>query len=213
MARITVIGGTGYTGAAIVAEAAKRGHAVTAVSRSVPEPALEGVNYVQGSALNPEILTQAIDGADAVVVATAARGDMVEGQALLTQAVAHAAAESGARLIAVGGFSVLRPAPGAARFVEGEIPEAYRVEAHAGYALLQLLESSPESLDYVFVSPAAKFGAWVPGDVTGTYTLGTDVAQMDENGSSQISAPDFALAIVDLIESGEHRRGHVSVVS
>ena len=213
MANITVIGGTGYTGAAIVVEAAKRGHHVTAVSRSVPEAAVEGVKYVQGSALEAAVLTQALDGADAVVIATAARGDMVEGQALLTQAVASAAAEKGVRLIAVGGYSVLRPAAGAPRFVEGDVPEAYRVEANAGYALLQLLESSPEELDYVYVSPAAKFGAWVPGEATGTYTLGADVALADANGASQISAADFALAIVDVIESGEHRRGHVSVIS
>lgn len=213
MANITVIGGTGYTGAAIVAEAAKRGHQVTAVARSAPEVAVEGVKYVQGSALDAAVLAQALDGADAVVIATAARGDMVEGQALLTQAVASAAAEAGARLVAVGGYSVLRPAPGAPRFVEGDVPEAYRVEAHAGYALLQLLESSPEELDYVYVSPAAKFGAWVPGEATGSYTLGGDVALADANGASQISAADFALAIVDVIESGEHRRGHVSVIS
>ena len=34
MARITILGGTGYAGAAIVAEAANRGHEVTSVSRS-----------------------------------------------------------------------------------------------------------------------------------------------------------------------------------
>jgi uncharacterized protein YbjT (DUF2867 family) len=34
MARITVLGGSGYAGGAIVAEAAKRGHEVTSVSRT-----------------------------------------------------------------------------------------------------------------------------------------------------------------------------------
>ena len=37
MSRITVIGGTGYAGSAIVAEAAARGHQVTALSRSLPD--------------------------------------------------------------------------------------------------------------------------------------------------------------------------------
>ena len=36
MSRITVIGGTGYAGAAIVAEAVKRGHEVLAISRKAP---------------------------------------------------------------------------------------------------------------------------------------------------------------------------------
>ena len=34
MSRIAVIGGTGYAGSAIVAEAAARGHQVSALSRS-----------------------------------------------------------------------------------------------------------------------------------------------------------------------------------
>lgn len=213
MANITVLGGTGYAGAAIVAEAAKRGHQVTAVSRSVPAATVEGVKYVHGSALDAAVLAQALDGADAVVIATAARGDMVEGQATLTQTVASAAAEKGVRLIAVGGYSVLRPAAGAPRFVEGDVPEAYRVEANAGYALLQLLESSPEALDYVYVSPAAKFGAWTPGEDTGSYTLGADVALANADGASQISAADFALAIVDLAQASEPSRAHVSVIA
>ena len=37
MSRITVIGGTGYAGAAIVAEAVKRGHEVLAIARNAPE--------------------------------------------------------------------------------------------------------------------------------------------------------------------------------
>ena len=43
MARITVIGGTGYAGSAIVAEAAARGHHVTALSRSLPDAPIPNV--------------------------------------------------------------------------------------------------------------------------------------------------------------------------
>ena len=48
MSRITVIGGTGYAGSAIVAEAAARGHQVTALSRSLPGAPIPNVTYVQG---------------------------------------------------------------------------------------------------------------------------------------------------------------------
>ncbi len=44
MSRIIVIGGTGYAGSAIVTEAAARGHAVTAFSRSLPAEPVPGVN-------------------------------------------------------------------------------------------------------------------------------------------------------------------------
>lgn len=46
MSRITVIGGTGYAGSAIVAEAAARGHEVAVLSRSAPEPPVGDVSYV-----------------------------------------------------------------------------------------------------------------------------------------------------------------------
>ena len=42
MARVCVLGGTGYAGAAIVAEAARRGHEVTAVSRKPPAEPVRG---------------------------------------------------------------------------------------------------------------------------------------------------------------------------
>ena len=53
MSRITVLGGTGYAGAALVAEANRRGHSVTSVSRTAPSSPLDEVDYVIGSALDP----------------------------------------------------------------------------------------------------------------------------------------------------------------
>lgn len=59
MSRITVIGGTGYAGAAIVAEAAGRGHHVTALSRSKPDATIPNVTYVQGDATDQAVLASA----------------------------------------------------------------------------------------------------------------------------------------------------------
>lgn len=212
MASITVVGGTGYAGAAIVAEAAARVHRVTAVARSVPMVAIDGVTYLQGSALSADLRARAFAGADAVITATAPRGDMVDKQVELSRLLTQSAIESGARLIVVGGYSSLRPAPGEPRFVEGDVPEQYRIEAHAGHAVLESLLGAPAELDWTFVSPAASFGAWVPGEATGHYRIGGDVALVDADGKSFISAPDFATAILDLIDGNEHHREHVSVI-
>ncbi len=212
MARITVIGGTGYAGAAIVAQAAARGHGVTAVARSVPMVPIDGVTYLQGSALSPGVRTRAFDGADAVVTATSPRGDMVDRHVELASVLARCAIETGARLIVVGGFSSLRPAPGNPRFIEGDIPREYRAEAQAGHAVLESLLAADPALDWTFVSPAATFGAFAPGEATGTYRLGSDVAVFDADGKSFVSAPDFAKAIIDLIDTDAHHREHVSVV-
>ena len=48
MARITVLGGTGYAGSNIVAVAAQRGHTVTSYSRKKPRKPLAGVDYRKG---------------------------------------------------------------------------------------------------------------------------------------------------------------------
>ena len=45
MTRIAVIGGTGYAGSHIVAEAVSRGHTVVSVARKVPAERIEGVTY------------------------------------------------------------------------------------------------------------------------------------------------------------------------
>lgn len=213
MSTITVIGGTGYAGAAIVAEAASRGHSVTSLSRSELDAPVEGVRYVFGSALEPAVLADATESADVIVSAVAARGDMADVFADLTKALADKAEAAGATLVAIGGFSSLRPAPGAPRFIEGEISEQYVVEARAGHAFLTMLQESGPQLDYVFVSPAAKFGSWVPGEAHGHYTLGGDVAILDEDGSSYLHADDLALAVLDVIENDDIRREHISVVS
>lgn len=211
MSHITVIGGTGYAGAAIVQEALSRGHEVTVVTRGEAAQPVPGVTYVRGSALEEDVRRRAFDGADAVVSATSPRGDMADAQLTLSELLASRAAVSAVRLIVVGGFSSLRPAPGAPRFIEGDVPEQYRAEAHAGHSVLEMLKAEPEDLDWTFVSPAAEFGAYAPGEAKGVYRLGGEVALFDADGKSAISAPDFAKAIIDLIESGEHRREHVSV--
>ncbi|MBM9469169.1 NAD(P)-dependent oxidoreductase [Nakamurella leprariae] len=79
MSRITVLGGTGYAGSAIVAEAAARGHEVTSVSRSLPEDTLQRVTYMQGDVSDESTLAEAISGADVVVGALSPRGALAEG--------------------------------------------------------------------------------------------------------------------------------------
>lgn len=209
MVKIVVFGGTGYTGANVVREAAARGHEVVSVSRSRPTEPVGGVRYELGSA---QVIAQtAVEGADAVVAALSPRGDMTGRLVQLYEELARLAAQAGARYLQVGGFSSLRPAPGAPRFAEGEIDEQYRAEALEGEATRVALEQAPAELDWVFVSPAGSYGAWAPGERTGTYRVAGDVALFDAEGGSNISGADFAAAIVDEIESPAHHREHIGV--
>jgi putative NADH-flavin reductase len=210
VARIVVFGGTGYTGGNIVREAASRGHHVVSVSRSEPEERVDGVQYEIGGAEG--VAPRVIPGSDAVLATLSPRGDMAGRLVQVYDALARLSAEAGARYLQIGGFSSLRPAAGAPRFVEGEIAEAYRDEALEGEATRVLLaENSPEELDWVFVSPAGTYGAWAAGERTGTYRVGGEVALLDEEGGSNISGADLALAVVDEIEAADHHREHIGV--
>ena len=80
--------------------------------------------------------------------------------------------------------------------------------------------AAQKSLDYLrtrddvrwtYVSPAADFQA--EGERTGAYTLAGEELTLNEKGESVISYADYAIAMVDEIESGEHIRERISVVS
>jgi uncharacterized protein len=208
---IAVIGGTGYTGTNVAREAASRGHEVVSWSRTLPASPVAGVRYETGDAADASAI---IPGADAVVLALSPRGELAgTGKQLgLYQEYAACAAETGARLIVVGGFSSLRPAPGEQRFAEGEVPEQFREEALEGESIRAWLAgSAPEGLDWVFVSPAGGYGSWAPGEKTGAYRVGGEVALFDAEGRSEISGPDLADAIVNEIDHPHHHREHISV--
>jgi len=210
VAKIVVFGGTGYTGGGIVREAASRGHEVVSVSRSGPATVVDGVQYEIGNA--EQVAPRVIPGADAVVAALSPRGTTAGRLVEVYGALARLSADAGARYLQVGGFSSLRPAPDAPRFAEGEIAAEYRDEAVEGEATrVMLAEGAPDELDWLFVSPPASYGSFNPGEPRGTYRVGGDVALFDEAGESHISGADFALAIVDEIETPAHHRAHISL--
>lgn len=210
MARIIVVGGTGYTGGNIAREAAGRGHEVVSISRSAPADEVPGVRYELGDVC--EVASRVIPDADVVVTALSPRGDMAGKLVEIYAEMAHLAADAGARYLQIGGFSSLRPAPDAPRFVEGEVPEAFRDEALEGEATrVMLVERAPDSLDWVFVSPAGSYGSFAPGERRGEYRVGGEVALFDAEGASSISGEDFAAAVVDESDTPAHHRAHIGI--
>jgi len=209
VSRITVLGGSGYAGAAIVAEAARRGHQVTAVSRTLPDDRVAGVDYVAGSVVDGAVLDAVVPGRDVVISALSPRGDMagkVEG--VLLELLGRVDGTP-TRVAHVGGASSLLVEEGGPRLwdvTKDHVPDDVRPEIETGLNILDDFRSSPETVDWFYVSPPEKFGAWVPAPVTGAYRLGGDVLLRNEAGQSTISAADLAVAIVDEIEHPAHRR-------
>lgn len=216
MTRITVLGGSGYAGAAVVAEAQRRGHEVTALSRTVPAQQIEGVDYRAGSALDKDVLVEAIEGRDVVVVALSPRGEMAGKLEGIVKTLIALLDGTSTRLAYVGGASSLLVAEGGPRLWDvshEHIPADVRPEIETGLHTFDLITSSPESLDWFYVSPPQDFGAWLGTPSKGAYVLGGDVLLRDADGASTISATDLALAIVDEIEVPKHHRTRFTAIS
>ncbi|WP_022882296.1 NAD(P)-dependent oxidoreductase [Gryllotalpicola ginsengisoli] len=207
MTSIAIIGGTGYTGSNIAAEAVKRGHSVTAVSRHAPEHPLEGVTYVQGEISDQGFIEKlAADHDELVVAIHAVDADNQPVLPPLVPMLADAAIKGGARLSFVGGAGSTLVAPAGPRLVDTDFPEEYKPEAIAHAGILDWLRSDekPEGLQWFYLSPAAEYGAWNPGTALGSYRTSADVMLTDDEGRSQISGADYALAYVDEIEQRKH---------
>ncbi|QKT08742.1 NAD(P)H-binding protein [Gordonia sp. X0973] len=212
MARITVIGGTGYAGSNLVEQAAAAGHQVRSFSRTLPEHRVDGVDYVEGSILDADVQGQAVTDTDVVVSAISPRGEMAGRTRGAIGELAQRAESAGVRLGVVGGAGSLLVAPGGPTLASTpEFPAEVKAEATEMGEVLDDLRASDDNLDWFLVSPAAGFGAWAPGEATGKFRIGDDILLVDENGDSAISGPDLAKAIVDEIDNPQHRRRRFTV--
>lgn len=213
MSTIAILGGTGYTGAHIAREAAGRGHQVIAWSRTAPETPIPGVAYRQGTFLDEATVEAATAGVDVVIAALSPRGELEGRLEQVYRSVSVAAAAAGARLGVVGGFGSHRLAAGAERIAYGaDFPAEYAGEARELASVLDALQSdAPSGLSWFFISPAQVYGAYVPGERTGTYRSYGEVPEFDADGQSVISGDDFAIAVVDEIETPAHHDEHFGV--
>ena len=198
--KVAVVGASGQAGSQIVKELSARGHAVTGIARN-PEKsaALPGVTAKSGDANKPG-LAALLSGHDAVVSSvhfTASDPD------LLIAAVRESGVK---RYFVVGGAGSLEVAPGVRLIDAPDFPAAYKAEATAGAVFLDKLKAASD-LDWSFLSPAAMFA---PGERTGKFRLGLDNLIANENGSS-ISFADFAIAVVDELETPRHIRRRFSI--
>lgn len=210
MARIAVIGGTGYAGSHIVAEAVSRGHTVVSVARKVPAERVEGATYLEGTLLDVPALVQQLEGVDVVVSAVAPRGDM-QGQVRSNTALLVESLPENVRLGVIGGAGGSLVAPGGPRLIDSGFPEEFKDEALEAIGVLEDLQADDTGRDWFFVHPAGGFGSFNPGERTGAYRDGGDVLVTDDNGDSFISGADFAIAVVDEIEDPKHVRGRFTV--
>jgi putative NADH-flavin reductase len=214
--RIAVIGGTGYTGGAIVGEAVKRGHTVTAWSRSAPAgaDAVPGVRYEVGEMLDPQVRARAVADNDLILSALSPRGDMVGHLVEINRNLAEVAAMSGSRMGVVGAFAALRVAPGGARLANvSDLAPQFAVEAREMAAVADAMYDTPTALEWFYISPSANYGAMAHGTAKGTYDLHGDVVPASPYDVPNLSNADFAVAILDEVDNPKHPRAHFAVTA
>ncbi|MBP2229025.1 putative NADH-flavin reductase [Azospirillum agricola] len=199
---VVLLGATGNAGSRILAELLARGHRVTAIARNTASLAPRGGLTVKSGDVNDAAaLAPLLAGHDAVISST--RFQSTDPQVLL-DAIATAGVP---RLLMVGGAGSLEVAPGVALIDTPEFPAAYKAEASAGRDALNALRGT-ESLDWTFLSPSALFA---PGERTGRFRLGTDQLLVDGAGNSHVSMEDYAIALVDELETARHSRRRFTV--
>jgi putative NADH-flavin reductase len=206
--KVVLFGATGRAGSRIMRELLSRGHQVIAVVRdgSTLQPEA-GVTTVVDSLSETEKTAAAIAGADAVITAYAPPPDNTDALVAVTQLLVDAVAQSGVpRLLMVGGAGGLEVAPGVTLIDSGYLPTEWLPIAKSHGKALQVLEAS--AIDWTYLAPAAYFD---PGERTGKFRLGTNNLIADASGQSRISMEDYAIAMVDELETAEHPRMRFSV--
>jgi uncharacterized protein len=201
--KVVLYGATGVIGSRVLKELVSRGHQVTAVARNVSAvPAEANVTAVTGNILDADDVASKVKGADAVINSYSPNNDPAGVGKLLdaTHALIAGMKKAGVRrVIMVGGAGSLFVSPGVTVIDSGHLPPEWMGIAVAHRDAKEILRES--GLDWTNFSPPAFIQ---PGERTGKFRLGQDDLVSDETGVSRISAEDYAIALVDELESPKY---------
>lgn len=209
--KIAVIGATGMAGSRIAAEAARRGHGVSGISRSEggAAQALPGLTFTAADATDPEAMGRIAGEHDLMVLATRPAPGTEDDARSPVANILDAALDFGSRVLVIGGAGPLRSPDRSDRLVIDDprfVPEQWRTIAQA--SIDQFNACTAHHADWTYLSPPALFE---PGTRTGTYRRGGNQLLIDSNGASRISAEDLAVAAVDEIENPQAGLRHFTV--
>jgi uncharacterized protein len=204
--RVVVFGAGGRAGRAAVAESRRRGHEVTAVVRDPAKHGdLAGVRLVAGDVTDVDSVVRVAAGHDAAISAVYDAGaDPATFFTAAGRALIAGLPQAGVgRLLVVGLASVLANASGVPLMDTPGYPQEYRSFFLAHAAGAEALRAAGAELDWLVVSPAGDF------DHTGVRTGQYRTAPADS--ASRISYADFAVALLDEVDTPKHHRTHLGV--
>lgn len=206
--KIAVVCANGKAGKLIVEEALNRNMEVTAVVRNENKTAAPQAIVKDLSELSAEDLS----GFDAVVDAFGAwTPETLPQHSTSLKHLCDILSGTETRLLVVGGAGSLYVNPEhTIQVMDGaDFPEEFKPLAAAQGKALDELRGRTD-VRWTFISPAADFQA--DGERTGAYLLGGEELILNDAGESIISYADYAIAMVDEIEKGDHIQQRISVV-
>lgn len=207
--KIAVVAADGRVAKKVIAEALNRGHEVTAFGRhDVNETPAK--TYIKKDILS--LTREDLQGFDAVVDAFGAwTPEALPGHSATTNHLADILSGTNVRLLIVGGAGSLYVDPDhKVQLVDiPDFPDAFKPLATAmGKALAELRLRT--DVKWTYISPAADFQT--DGERTGRYILAGEEFKLNSKNESVISYADYAIAMVDEIENGNHIQKRISVV-
>lgn len=207
--KIAVVAAGGKVSRKVITEAVNRGFDVTAFGRKA-ENMTDAQHYVQKDIL--DLTADDLKGFDAVVDGFGAwTPETLPDHSKTTEHLSRILSGSPTRLLIVGGAGslFLDKEHSMALSDSPDLPDAYKPVANAMGEALKLLRRH-DDVNWTYVSPAADFRA--DGERTGKYILAGEEFTLNSKGESIISYADYAIAMVDEIEKGDHIKQRISVV-
>ena len=193
--KIAVVAANGRVAGKVITEAVNRGFEVTAFGRK--ENNTDAKDYVQKDLFDLTVEDLTEDTLSQHSTSLAHLCDILSG--------------TDTRLLIVGGAGSLYVNPEhTAQVSDGpDFPDAFKPLAAAmAKALTELRER--KDVKWTYISPAGDFQA--DGERGGKYILGGEELTLNSKGESIISYADYAIAVIDEIEKGNHIQQRISVV-
>ena len=206
--KIAVLAANGKVGSLIVKEAVDRGNDVTAIARD--ENKTVAKKFLKKDIL--DLTENDLKDFDVVITAFGAwTEDTLPLHKTTVEHLANILANKNTRFLVVGGAGSLYTDESLTTqlFATPDFPTEYYPLASNQAKGLDVLRKR-DDVKWTYISPAAEFGyEW---ERKGEYQLAGEVFTVNAEGKSEISYADYAIAMVDEAEKGNHINQRISVL-